>query len=276
MLGRVLRQPAFAIGAGLLLVFFVVVLLSPLIIPDPETANSTNIRARLVPPGERFLFGSDALGRDVFARVVLGTALALKVAFSIVALAMVIGVPLGLYAGLRSNIASSFIMRSTDLFLSVPQLILALALAQILRPSVETAIIALAATYWPFFTRIVYTETRKIAANAFIEALQSMGASTPRILFLHILPNALPVIIVRASIGMGYAVLSTAVLGFLGVGAPPPTPEWGVMVAESRDHLPDGWWMAVYPGLAIMFLVLAFNLIGDGLRDLVDPHRTES
>jgi len=168
------------------------------------------------------------------------------------------------------------IMRVTDVVLAVPQLILALALAQLMKPGLSTAMLALTLTYWPFFTRTVYAETRRLKNSLFVEALQGVGASTARILFLHILPNAASPIIVRATIGMGFTILTAAVLGFLGVGATPPDPDWGLAIAESRKFLPETWWFATFPGLAILIAVLGFNLLGDGLRDLVDPRLRRS
>ena len=159
-----------------------------------------------------------------------------------------IGVPLGLVAGYRSGWLSEAIMRVTDVFLALPQLILALALAQLMTPSLETAMIALALTYWPFFTRLVYAETRRLQASLFVDALRGIGAGDARILFLHILPNAVSPIIVRATIGMGFTILVAAVLGFLGMGATPPAPDWGLTIAESRNYLPGAWWYSIFPG----------------------------
>ena len=167
-------------------------------------------------------------------------------------------------------------MRVTDVFLAVPQLILALALAQLMGPSLQSAMLALTLTYWPFFTRIVYAETRRLATSLFIDALQCIGAGAPRILFGHILPNAISPIIVRATIGMGFTILVAAVLGFLGMGATPPDPDWGLAIAESRQYLPEAWWFSTFPGLAIFLTVLGFNLLGDGLRDIVDPRLRRS
>jgi peptide/nickel transport system permease protein len=208
--------------------------------------------------------------------VILGARAALAVAVLVVAGAMVIGVPLGLLAGYRRGWTSDGIMRVTDVFLAVPQLILALALAQLLGPSLKNAMVALTLTYWPFFTRIVYAETRRLKVSVFVEALQGLNASSFRVMFAHILPNAAPPIIVRATIGMGFTILSAAVLGFLGMGATPPDPEWGLAVAESRQYLPEAWWFATFPGLAIFLVVFGFNLLGDGLRDVVDPRLRRS
>jgi peptide/nickel transport system permease protein len=194
----------------------------------------------------------------------------------VVSLAVALGVPLGLIAGYRSGWLSELIMRVTDSVLAIPQLVLALALAQLLTPSLQSAMLALALTYWPFFTRIVYAETRRLTSALFIDALRGVGAGGPRIVFLHILPNTISPVIVRATIGLGFTILVAAVLGFLGMGATPPAPDWGLTIAESRLYLPGCWWFATFPGLAIMVTVMGFNLLGDGLRDLVDPRLRRS
>jgi peptide/nickel transport system permease protein len=264
--------------AGLLIVLAVVFLavLGPWLAPHPEDAAASHLLVRLKPPSAAFPFGTDNLGRDIFSRVILGARGALEVAVIVVAVAAVIGVPLGLVAGYRSGWLSEAIMRVTDVFLALPQLVLALALAQLMTPSLETAMIALALTYWPYFTRLVYAETRRLQAALFIDALRGIGARDSRILFLHILPNAVSPIIVRATIGMGFTILVAAVLGFLGMGATPPAPDWGLTIAESRNYLPGAWWYSIFPGLAILITVLGFNLLGDGLRDLVDPRLRRS
>jgi peptide/nickel transport system permease protein len=264
--------------AGLLIVLAVVVvaLLGPWVAPHPEDAAASHLLQRLKPPSAAFPFGTDNLGRDLLSRVILGARGALEVAVIVVAIAAGIGVPLGLVAGYRSGFLSEAIMRVTDVFLALPQLILALALAQLMTPSLETAMIALALTYWPFFARLVYAETRRLRTALFVDALRGIGAGDSRILFLHILPNAVSPIIVRATIGMGFTILVAAVLGFLGMGATPPAPDWGLTIAESRNYLPGAWWYSIFPGVAILITVLGFNLLGDGLRDLVDPRLRRS
>ncbi len=263
---------------GLVIVVLValVALLAYRIAPFPDDAFNSDPFKRLQPPDGTYWLGTDSLGRDILSRLLLGTRIALGIALSVVGCSMVIGVPLGLIAGYYGGWRSDAMMRVTDVFLAVPQLILALALAQILRPSLESAMAALALTYWPFFTRIVYAETTRLRHALFVEALEGLGAKPWRIMFLHVLPNVASPIIVRATIGMGYAILTAAVLGFLGMGAPPPQPEWGLMIAESREFLPDAWWFATFPGLAIFLVVFAFNLLGDGLRDIVDPRLRRS
>jgi peptide/nickel transport system permease protein len=264
--------------AGLVIVFAIVLLavLGPWLAPHPEDAAASHLLQRLKPPSAAFPFGTDNLGRDLFSRVILGARGALEVAVIVVIVAAAIGVPLGLVAGYRSGWISESIMRVTDVFLALPQLILALALAQLMTPSLETAMVALALTYWPFFTRLVYAETRRLQASLFVDALRGIGAGDGRILFLHILPNAVSPIIVRATIGMGFTILVAAVLGFLGMGATPPAPDWGLTIAESRNYLPGAWWYSIFPGVAILITVLGFNLLGDGLRDLVDPRLRRS
>ncbi|MBI1733658.1 MAG: ABC transporter permease [Candidatus Rokubacteria bacterium] len=273
---KFVRDVSAVIGLVIVLVTAVVAAFAPWLAPYPLDAHESHPLERLQAPSREHLFGADNLGRDVFSRVILGARAALAVAVLVVAGAMVIGVPLGLVAGYRSGWTSDGIMRVTDVFLAVPQLILALALAQLLGPSLENAMVALTLTYWPFFTRIVYAETRRLKVSVFVEALQGLNASSFRVMFAHILPNAAPPIIVRATIGMGFTILSAAVLGFLGMGATPPDPEWGLAVAESRQYLPEAWWFATFPGLAIFFVVFGFNLLGDGLRDVVDPRLRRS
>jgi len=264
--------PALA-GLVIVLAIVVVALIGPWVAPYPGDAAGSHLLQRLKPPSAAFPFGTDNLGRDLLSRVILGARGALEVAVIVVVLAAGIGVPLGLVAGYRSGWVSEAIMRVTDVFLALPQLILALALAQLMSPSLESAMIALALTYWPFFTRLVYAETRRLQSSLFVDALRGIGAGDGRILFLHILPNALSPIIVRATLGMGFTILVAAVLGFLGMGATPPDPDWGLTIAESRNYLPGAWWYSIFPGLAILVTVLAVNYLGDGLRDALDPHQ---
>ena len=276
ILKKLLQDVPAMLGLLIVLVAMVLAFVPELLVSDIGSANRGNILFRLQPPSDLFLFGTDDLGRDVFKRVVLGTRSALTIAVAVVSIAMVIGVPLGLVAGYMSGFRSEAIMRITDVFLAVPQLILAIAIAQVLGRGAESAMIALAITYWPFFTRTVYAETRRVRSSLFIEALEGLGASRLRIMAFHILPNVAAPVIVRATVGMGFTILTAAVLGFLGVGATPPDPDWGLSIAEGRKYLPEQWWYATFPGLAILTLVLGFNLLGDGIRDLVDPRLRKS
>ena len=276
VLRKFARDTSGMIGLAIVLTTAVLALLAPRLAPHPLDAYESHPLQRLQAPSAAFAFGTDNLGRDVLSRVILGTRAALTIAVLVVAGAMLIGVPLGLVAGYYRGWVPEIIMRVTDIFLAVPQLILALALAQLLGPSLRNAMLALALTYWPFFTRIVFAETRRIRVSVFVEALEGLNAGAARVMFAHILPNAAPPIIVRATIGMGFTILSAAVLGFLGMGATPPDPEWGLAISESRQYLPEAWWFATFPGLAIFLVVFGFNLLGDGLRDVVDPRLRRS
>jgi peptide/nickel transport system permease protein len=276
ILKKFLRDVPAVLGFCIILTMCLIAILSPLIVPDLDRVYDGDLTSRLLPPSADYWFGTDNLGRDVFARVIVGSRGALEVALSVVALAIGIGVPAGLYAGYTDGWGSQLVMRLTDVFLAVPQLILALSIAQLIGRGLNSAMVALALTYWPFFCRTVYGEVRRLRSALFIEAQRSLGASMPRILFVHILPNVASAVIVRATIGMGFTIMTTAVLGFLGVGATPPNPDWGLSVAEGRDYLPQSWWAVTFPGLGIFVTVLGFNLFGDGLRDLVDPRLRRS
>jgi peptide/nickel transport system permease protein len=276
VLRKLLRDVPAAIGLGLVLLTVLVAVFAPLLAPHPQDLTATHLLQRLRPPSWASPFGTDDLGRDLFSRVILGTRSALLVPLTVVALAIAAGVPLGLIAGWQQGWISACIMRLTDIFLSVPQLVLALTFTQLFGAGLRSAMLALAFTYWPFFTRIVYAETRRLKAGLFVDALRCFGASPARILGLHVLPNMLSPIIVRATIGMGFTILVAAMLGFLGMGASPPDPDWGLTIAQSRLYLPAAWWYSAFPGLAILLVVLGFNLLGDGLRDLADPRLRRS
>ncbi|WP_158742674.1 ABC transporter permease [Acidisphaera sp. L21] len=273
---RLLRDIPTSVGLLIVLVVVALAIAGPWLAPYPGDASASHLIRRLKPPSADFPFGTDNLGRDIFSRVILGARGALEVSLLVVGASMAIGVPLGLVAGYGTGWVSEAIMRVTDVFLALPQLVLALALAQMLGPSLESAMIALVVTYWPFFTRIVFSETGQLRTALFVDALQGLGASRTRILLLHILPNTASPIIVRATIGLGFTILVAATLGFLGMGATPPDPDWGLAVAQSRTYLPAAWWFATFPGLAILFTVLGFNLLGDGLRDILDPRLRRS
>jgi len=276
MLKKFLRDVPAVLGLLIILSVCLIAMLAPVIVPNLDMVYDGDLIARLKPPSPEFWFGTDSLGRDVFARVIMGTRGALAVALTVVAFAIAIGVPAGLYAGYTTGWGSELVMRVTDVFLAVPQLILALAVAQLMGRGIGSAMAALALTYWPFFCRTVYSEVRRLRNTLFVEALQGLGASASRILFVHMLPNVASAIIVRATIGMGFTIMTTAVLGFLGIGATPPNPDWGLAIAEGREYLPQSWWAVTFPGLGILVTVLGFNLFGDGIRDLVDPRLRRS
>ena len=276
MLRKFRRDIPAVCGLVIVVAVALLAILGPWVAPYPGDAAASHLLQRLKPPSAAYPFGTDNLGRDILSRVILGARGALVLALLVVGSSMAIGVPLGLFAGYARGWMSELIMRVTDVFLALPQLILALALAQLLGASLQSAMLALVLTYWPFFTRIVFAETQRLRSALFVDALQGLGASTPRILLAHILPNALSPIIVRATIGLGFTILVAATLGFLGMGATPPDPDWGLAISQSRTYLPRAWWFATFPGLAILFTVLGFNLLGDGMRDLLDPRLRRS
>lgn len=270
-LKRLMADRAAALGALLILGLVLVAILAPWIAPYPEDVTAFHLAERLQPPSAQHLFGTDRMGSDVFSRLLFGARITITIAVIAVGVAVAIGVPIGLIAGYYDGFTGGFLMRTSDIFLAVPQIVLAIAIAQTLGPSVENVILALSVTYWPFWARLVYAETKALKKQTFVEAALALGASDWRVMVMHILPNTASAIIVRTSIGMGATILTAATLGFLGLGAPPPTPEWGRTISEAREFLPEAWWYAAAPGLAIFLVVMGFNLLGDGLRDILDP-----
>jgi peptide/nickel transport system permease protein len=271
VLRKLLEDRLAVLGLAIVLALVVCALFTPWLATHPDAVFEINPAHRLRPPGGEYLLGTDRLGADIYSRLLFGARITIMIAVIAVGTAVAVGVPLGLVAGIRDGFISNLIMRTSDIFLAVPQIILAIAIAQTLGPSLPNVILALSATFWPWFTRLVYAETRAVRKETFIEATIALGASPARIIWLHILPNIVSPIIVRITLGMGFTILTAAALGFLGLGAPPPTPEWGRTIAESREYLPDAWWYAAAPGLAIFLVVLGFNMLGDGLRDVMDP-----
>jgi peptide/nickel transport system permease protein len=266
------RSPVSVIGFCLVSVFLIIVLIGPMIITYPGDIKGTlHMDQKLRPPSSKHPFGTDEVGRDIYSRVIMGTRLSFQIGLIIIFIAMGIGVPLGIIAGYVGGWLNEIIMRVTDIFLSIPGLLLALAIVGALGPGIKNAMLALSIVWWPGYVRLVQGKTLSLREESFVEAAKSIGASRLRIIFNHILPNCTSPIIVKASMDMGMAILFAANLGFIGVGAQPPIPEWGAMISSGRNYLPDHWWMATFPGLAILITVLGFNLLGDGLRDVFDP-----
>lgn len=216
-------------------------------------------------------FGTDNFGTDWYSKVVYGASVSLEVGLLVVIPASLIGSLLGLLAGFKGGIIEEVIMRITDVFLSIPSLILAIAITAVLGRSIEHVMYALIITWWPWYTRLVRGQVLSVKERQFVESAKSVGASPSRLMLRHILPNSISPVIVQASMDFGYVILTAAGLGFLGLGAPPGTAEWGVMISEGLTYLFNAWWMSVFPGLAIVVTVLGFNLLGDGLRDILDP-----
>lgn len=271
MIRKIFEDRLAFFGLLVILLLVAAAAFAPWLAPYPEDVWHFHPAERLKPPSLEHLFGTDRMGADIFSRILFGARLTLLVAIVAVGASLAIGVPLGLVAGFFEGWASDLVMRIADIFLAVPQIVLAIAIAQTLGPSIPNVILALSATYWPWFARLVYAETRSLKKEVFVEASEAIGVSPLRLTVLHVLPNIASPIIVRTSIGMGFTILTAAALGFLGLGAQPPVPEWGRMIAESREFLPDAWWYATAPGLAIFLVVMGFNMLGDGLRDILDP-----
>ncbi len=267
---RLLRNPLAALGCAIVAVLVLSALLAP-VLTRGISPLVQDLAGRLRPPSAAHWFGTDELGRDIFARTVYGG----RATLAIVALVGVIVVPIGLAvgtaAGYRGGWIDAVLMRITDIFLAFPSLVLALAFAAALGPGIVNAVIAISLTAWPPYARLARAETASIARSDFIAAVVLQGASTPRILLRHIVPLCLSSVIIRLTLDMAGIILIAAGLGFLGLGAQPPTPEWGAMVAAGRSVVLDQWWVATIPGLAIFTVSLAFNILGDGLRDVFDP-----
>ncbi len=266
---QIVRNPLSLTGLSIIVLLVLLAILAPYIAPhDPFATDPLN---KLTPPGREHLLGSDGLGRDVLSRVLYGTRISLWIAVLIVLTAGVFGTAVGIVAGFAGGFVDNILMRITDIFMAFPRLILAMAIAAALGPSLTNVVIAIAFSAWTVFARLARSRAIAIREEDFVEAARAVGASNLRILVVHILPMALSPVIIQATLSMGGIILTAAGLGFLGFGAQPPTPEWGVMVSEGRTFMPHGWWVSTFPGLAIMITVLGFNLLGDGIRDILDP-----
>jgi peptide/nickel transport system permease protein len=268
---HLLRDRSAQFGLAIIILLVLCAVFAGLLAPYPQDVTAYHLPRRLLGPSAVNFFGTDRMGADIFSRLLFGARLTILIAVVATSAAVLIGVPVGLVAGYYNNRFSDLLMRMSDVFLAVPQIVLAIAIAQTLGPAIHNVILALSITYWPFWARLVYAETRSVRNEVFIEAAVALGASPLRVMVLHVLPSIASSVIVRTTIGLGGTILVAAALGFLGLGPPPPTPEWGRMVAESREFLPQAWWYAAAPGLAILLVVMGFNLVGDGLRDALDP-----
>ncbi len=264
------RNPVALIGGMVVLGLAVLAVSAPLIAPYSLSIKQV-LADRLQPPSANHWFGTDDLGRDIFNRVVFGSRITLTIVALVSSIVLPMGLVVGLLAGYRGGIIDTVLMRLTDVFLAFPRLILALAIAAALGPGIENAVIAISLTSWPPYARLARAETLTIRTSEFIIAIELEGASLARILWGHVLPICLPSVIVRLTLDMAGVVLTAAGLGFLGLGAQPPAPEWGAMVASGRQFAVDYWWVPTIPGLAILIVSLGFNLLGDGLRDVIDP-----
>jgi peptide/nickel transport system permease protein len=266
------RSGASLAGLAIVAIFLVVSAVGPWIVPYPEDGRgAVHLDRKLQPPSGAHWFGTDEVGNDVYTRVILGARVSLQIGLVITVIAALIGVPLGIVAGYLGGSVGELIMRVTDVFLSVPALVLALAVVGALGPGIVNAMLALSLVWWPGYVRLVQGKTLALRQETFVEAARAVGTGRLRVVFVHILPNCVSPIVVKASMDMGTAILAAASLGFIGLGAQPPFPEWGAMISHGRNYLPTWWWYSAFPGLAIYLTVLGFNLVGDGLRDLLDP-----
>ena len=260
------------VGLGLVAAFLLLAAAGPLLVPYPDDARGAmHLAQKLLAPSAAHWFGTDEMGCDILTRVVVGTRTSLWVGLTITGVAAAIGVPLGVAAGYLGGRTRATIMRVTDVFLAVPGLVLALAIVAALGPSTMHGVVALSLVWWPGYVRLIEAKALTLRHEPYVEAARTMGAGHVWVLARHILPNCLSPLGVKASMDMGLAILAAASLGFVGLGARPPAPEWGAMIAVARGYMPDWWWYSFFPGLFIFLTVLGFNLLGDGLRDVLDP-----
>ena len=265
-----LQNPLALFGFAILAVILIAAIFAPVLAPyDPRAID---LRARFAPPGGEHPFGTDAAGSDVLSRVIHGSRLALMSGVVVLVISALGGSLLGLFAGFRGGWVDEVLMRITDMFLAFPGLILAMAVvAALQRRGILVVVIAIAIRWWAPYARMMRAQVLTLRELDYVEAARAVGVPRGRILLRHILPNAMSPIIVQATLDLGYIILTAAALSFLGFGAQPGEPDWGRMVADGREHLRDAWWVVTFPGLAILFTVMAFNLVGDAARDIFDP-----
>jgi len=268
------RDPLSLASTITIILFILMAVFARQIAPYPlEGAGKTNVPNSLLPPSWEHPFGADKLGRDVLSRVIVGAQPALIIPIGVVLFAVLIGAPLGALAGYKGGRVDEVIMRITDLFLAFPSLLLAMAIASALGRGLEKAAFALVISYWPWYTRLVRGVTISLKERYFVEAAQAIGVRDSTIILRHILPNTISPILVQATVDLGTVILTMGGLAFLGLGTQPPSPDWGLMVSDGRNYILTQWWIATFPGIAIFVVVLAFNLLGDTLRDIFDPRQ---
>lgn len=275
MIARLLPGWLPRLAALTVLGFVLMAAFAPLIAPQDPSA--TDLFRRLQPPawlpdGEwTFPLGCDALGRDILSRIIYGARIPLIISFTVTAVIVIIGVPLGGIAGYYGGRIDEVVMRITDVFLAFPSLILAITFVAFLGPSIRNVMIAIVVSWWPWYTRLVRGVAVSLRERPYVEAARTMGVHNLLVIWRHILPNALGPVIVQMTLDIGTVILAAAALSFIGLGAQPPTAEWGLMISEGKDYILQQWWIGTFAGLAIFILVLAFNFVGDGLRDVLDP-----
>jgi peptide/nickel transport system permease protein len=264
-----LRNPLAVVGLAIILALLAIAAAAPLL--ATHSPISQDLATRLAAPGAAHWLGSDEFGRDIYSRILYGARVTLVIVCLVVILVAPVGLVVGCIAGYAGGWLDTALMRVTDVFLAFPRLILALAFVAAVGPGIENAVVAIALTAWPPYARLARAETLTLRRSDFISAVRLQGASPARIVFLHVMPLCLSSVIVRATLDMAGIILTAAGLGFLGLGAQPPSPEWGAMISSGRKFILDQWWVATMPGIAICVVSLGFNLLGDGLRDVLDP-----
>jgi peptide/nickel transport system permease protein len=271
---RIRRHRGAVVGFWMLVVIIVAAVLAPWIAPyDPLRMTSG---ASLRPPSATHWFGTDQFGRDIFSRVLFGARISLTIGFASVGIAMFVGGFLGLVAGYFEGILGTLIMRVIDAMLAFPGILLALAIVATLGPGIVNVMIAVGISWIPSYTRVVRASVLSAKQNVYVEAAQAAGASSFRVILKHVVPNVFAPVIVLASLGLAGAIIAAAALSFLGMGAQPPTPEWGLILSQGRSFLRTAWWISTFPGLVIMVTVFAINLLGDGLQDALNPRLTNA
>jgi peptide/nickel transport system permease protein len=270
----ILANPLNVVAFALIAVFAACAILAPILAPyDPLLQD---LGSRLRPPSPEHWLGTDSLGRDIASRILYGARISLIIGVVVVASAGVVGTIIGLIAGYAGGLVDEALMRLTEVFLAFPALILAMAIAGALGPSLTNAIIAIAAVTWAVYARLTRGQVLSLRQREFVEAARAIGASRVRVVWHHLLPNVLAPLMIQASFDLGSSIIAAAGLSFIGFGAQPPTPEWGVMISEGRNYISTQPWLSLFPGLAILFAVGSFNLLGDGLRDAFDPRLSRS
>ena len=269
-LGRRTRRNPPAVLAAVYILLVSAMAAAPAVFASQDP-YALNARERLQPPSAAHLFGTDEVGRDIYARVVHGTRLTLSLSLFVVALSLVLGSLVGSVAGMAPRWVDELVMRTTDIFLAFPQFVMAMAIVSAFSRSMLNAMLALACIWWAQYARIVRAQVLAVRSEAFVEAATALGRGTPAVLVREIYPNCLGPVIVRATLDVSYAVLILSGLSFIGLGAEPPTPEWGALLTRSREYLIEHWWYPTFPGLAIFLTSLAFSFLGDALRDALDP-----
>lgn len=265
------RNRLALLGLGLLVALYGATLLTPLIAPYDPAIGDDILRTRFLAPSWEHWMGTDRFGRDIFTRVLYGARISLSIGFIAVGIAVTLGTLVGAVAGYFGRMVDAVLMRLVDVVISFPRLILVITVIALFEPSIFLVIAVLGLTLWPSTARLVRGDVLSLREREFVQAAQALGIPSARIVWRHLVPNTLGPVIVAATLGIGNTILLEAALSFLGLGVPPPTASWGAMVADGRNHLIEGWWIATFPGLAIVFTVVAFNLVGDGLRDALDP-----